>query len=119
MPINSRQKGARFERQVAKLIQGAGFYARRGQQFSGSPDSPDVVQELPVAQHMECKHVERLNLYTAYKQACKDKGEDEIAVVVSTKNHEPVLCTVAFEDWLDIMKVIQGFLGIHTEQEVP
>jgi Holliday junction resolvase len=42
--INSRAKGARAERECAKELERLfGCSARRGQQFSGSSDSPDVV----------------------------------------------------------------------------
>ena len=52
--MNQRQKGAAAEREVAKLLngkwltaEGATVTARRGQQFSGGPDSPDVVHNIP------------------------------------------------------------------------
>ena len=47
--INSRAKGCRGEREVAALLRANGFpSARRGQQFRGTADSPDVVcDELP------------------------------------------------------------------------
>ena len=41
--MNSRQKGARGERMFRDMFREAGFEARRGQQFSGGTDSPDVV----------------------------------------------------------------------------
>lgn len=41
--INSRRKGAQGERDASKFLQSLGFAdARRGQQFKGTPDSPDV-----------------------------------------------------------------------------
>ena len=52
--MNQRQKGAAAEREVAKLLNGKWLTAdgtpvtaRRGQQFSGGPDSPDVVHNIP------------------------------------------------------------------------
>ena len=52
--MNQRQKGAAAEREVAKLLNGKWLMAdgttvtaRRGQQFSGGPDSPDVVHNIP------------------------------------------------------------------------
>ena len=68
--INSRDKGARFERQVAEYLREKGYTARRGQQFSGSPDSPDVVSNFPF--HIEAKAVEKLNLDKAFQQAVDD-----------------------------------------------
>jgi Holliday junction resolvase len=48
--MNSREKGKRGERQWRDELRAQGFAARRGQQFSGSPDSPDVVcDDLPAS----------------------------------------------------------------------
>jgi len=41
--MNSREKGKRGERQWRDELRANGYAARRGQQFSGSPDSPDVI----------------------------------------------------------------------------
>jgi len=43
--MNSREKGKRGERQWRDELRANGYTARRGQQFAGSPDSPDVVCE--------------------------------------------------------------------------
>jgi hypothetical protein len=45
--MNSSQKGKRGERAWRDELIAHGYSARRGQQFSGTPDSPDVV--CPVA----------------------------------------------------------------------
>ena len=57
--MNQRRKGVKAELQVAKLLNGKWLTAdgttvtaRRGQQFSGSPDSPDVVHNIPMV-HLE------------------------------------------------------------------
>ena len=70
--MNSREKGKRGERQWRDELRANGFRARRGQQFSGSADSPDVVcDDLPWA-HFEVKAVERLSIYDAMDQAVHD-----------------------------------------------
>ena len=89
--INSRQKGCRGEREWRDIVRANGFEARRGQQFSGSPDSPDVVSELPF--HMEVKRVERLNIDNAMKQAEQDCGE-KMPMVAHKKNHGKWLVTI-------------------------
>ena len=60
--MNSRQKGKRGEREAAVFLTVNGLPARRGQQFSGSPDSPDVVCPLLPGVHLEVKRCERTNL---------------------------------------------------------
>ena len=71
--VNSNQKGKRGERELAKLIREFGINARRGQQFSGSPDSPDVVTDLK-DWHFEVKRTESLSVYKAMDQAASDCG---------------------------------------------
>jgi Holliday junction resolvase len=51
--MNSRNKGKVGEREFASLLREHGFDARRGQQFSGSPDSPDVVSDALAWLHFE------------------------------------------------------------------
>ena len=45
--MNSRTKGAVGEREVASMLRGYGYKARRGQQYSGANGDADVVG-LPV-----------------------------------------------------------------------
>jgi Holliday junction resolvase len=76
--INSNKKGKVAELEVAHLIQDYGFIARRGQQFAGGNDSPDVVSNLGL--HIEVKRVEAFNLYKAVEQATTDCNSLEYAI---------------------------------------
>ena len=101
--INSKQKGARAERDWAKTLRDAGFPARRGCQYAGGPDSPDVVCEsLPF--HWEVKHVEKLNIWNAIEQCNEDAGEGETPVVVFKKNHKNWQICIDAQDFLNIIK---------------
>ena len=62
MGMMSRTKGKVGEREFVQVLKAAGIGARRGQQFSGLGDSPDVVTDLPHV-HFECKRVEAGNPY--------------------------------------------------------
>jgi len=105
--INSRQKGARGERQWRDELRANGYEARRGQQFSGSPDSPDVVcLALPWA-HFEVKAVEQLDIEAAMAQARRDSA-GKIPVVAHRRNFSPWLVTLE-ADWL--FDAATGFLG--------
>lgn len=95
--MNSRQKGKRGELELAKVLRDYGFDARRGQQFKGGADSPDVTG-LP-GLHIECKRVERLNIYEAMEQSTRDAG-DQIPVVISRKNGKQWLITFRLSDFL-------------------
>jgi len=76
--MNSKRKGKRGELELAKKLQEYGFNTRRGQQYSGL-GGDDVVGLEGI--HIECKRVERLNVYDAMKQACKDAEADELPAV--------------------------------------
>ena len=73
--VNSRAKGARGERLWRDELREAGFTARRGQQFAGGTDSPDVICEELKNLHMEVKCVQALNLDKACEQAERDAGK--------------------------------------------
>jgi hypothetical protein len=100
----SRDKGKRGEREVAELCNRYGFAARRGQQFSGSPDSPDVVVNLDV--HLEVKRTERANLPAAYRQSCADAGIDKEPLVVTRANGTAWMLYCAFEHYLALRQKI-------------
>lgn len=102
--INSRQKGARGERELAHFLTAHGYPARRGQQFSGSPDSPDVVCKSLSRFQIECKLVEALNIHKAIAQARGDCGPDQTPVVMHKKNRTEWLVTMPLEDFMDILK---------------
>ncbi len=94
MPINSKQKGARGERDFARFLrEKLGIEGcRRGQQYCGNPDSPDVVGVKGV--HFEVKNVQALNLNKAMAQAVRDAGLQDVPVVASKRNHGPWLLTI-------------------------
>lgn len=93
---NSRAKGARGERDAAKeWAKATGLKSRRGQQFSGSPDSPDVATEADI--HLEVKRCERGNPYDWVDQACGDCGE-KLPVVLHRRNNRPWLVIVRLTD---------------------
>lgn len=100
--INSRTKGKRGELELSKELQRIfGVDCRRGQQFSGSNESPDVVGFPGV--HIECKRVEQLNLYSAIDQATSDSaGSDNVPVVFHRKNGRKWLVTVELESLLKL-----------------
>ena len=81
--VNSREKGKIGERLWRDQLKAAGFTnSRRGQQFSGSEDSPDVIcDDLPHL-HFEVKYTQRPNIEAALIQARGDCG-DKTPVVAS------------------------------------
>lgn len=95
----SREKGKRGEREAAaELNRLLGISARRGQQFAGSPDSPDVVAPELSGVHLEVKRTEKLNLYAAIEQAIKDAGPDQRPLILHKKNHRPWVAIIQLND---------------------
>jgi Holliday junction resolvase len=102
MGMMSKRKGKSGESEVAHLLSDTGFPARRGQQFKGTPDSPDVVCEsLPL--HIEVKRTEKLSQYPVMEKAQVDAG-DQPAVIFTRKNNKPWLTIMKATDFLDLMK---------------
>lgn len=102
MAINSRSKGKVGELEIAKLLREKYGYtnARRGQQFHGGPDSPDVcgVDGL----HIEVKRVEKLNIEDAMQQSIRDASEDELPVVFHRRNKEKWKATMLLDDFMNL-----------------
>jgi Holliday junction resolvase len=97
--MNSRDKGKRGERQWRDELRANGYQARRGQQFSGSPDSPDVVCPELSWIHFEVKAVERLNIEDAMEQARRDcgasrTGEQKVPIVAHRRSRRRWLVTM-------------------------
>ena len=99
--INSREKGARFERTLAKMIREHGYEAERGCQHSGGKDSPDVKHNMHRL-HIEAKDVEKLNIWQALEQSKRDSGEDEIPVVMFKRNRSKVYVAVPFDEFMEL-----------------
>ena len=102
MAINSREKGARFERDLAAKLRGYGYECRRGQQYCGANGDADVVG-LP-GLHIEAKAVERLNLYDAMTQSKSEAREGEIPVVIHKRNYHNILVTMELSDFMTIFR---------------
>ena len=94
--INSKRKGKTGELEFCNYLKDLGYEARRGQQYSGSPDSPDIVTDMDNI-HFEVKRTETLSLYKALDQAKKDAG-DKIPIVVHRRNGKPWVCITYADD---------------------
>ena len=101
--MNSRDKGKRGELEFAAFLRGHGYEARRGQQFSGGHDSPDVVHSIPGI-HVEVKRVENFSLYPALDQAERDRQDGQVPVVFHRRNHKPWVAIVDAGDFIKLLK---------------
>lgn len=107
MAVNSKAKGARFERALASKFREYGYSdARRTAQYCGNTgDASDVVGLDGI--HIEAKHQERMQLYDWMAQAKRDAvGTGNLPTVFHKKNNAPILVTMELDDW---MKLYQAF----------
>lgn len=102
MQMNSRAKGARGERELARILRGYGYDCRRGQQYCGANGDADVIG-LPGI-HIECKRGQRLNIDDAMLQAIRDRRQDEYPAVFHRKNNGKWMVTMLLDDWQEIYR---------------
>ena len=110
MPINSRQKGAQGERELALEFSKLGFHAKRSQQHCGINSDSDIeVEELP-GLLIECKRVQQLNLQAAMFQAHIDAAKkNKTPAICHRKNNTEWLVTVRLKDMIPfVMHVTAG-----------
>ncbi len=100
--MNSRNKGAAGERELAGLLKKYGYDCRRGQQYCGANGDADVIGLSGV--HIECKRVEKLNLDDAMEQSVRDAKDGEIPVVMHRKNRKPWKVTLGLDDFMKLLK---------------
>ena len=98
----SKTKGKVGEREVAAFLRAYGFAdAKRGQQFAGGGDSPDVAG-LP-GFHIEVKRCETFSLYAALEQAVGDADPRKIPIVFHRRNTKPWTVILRADDFLYLL----------------
>lgn len=104
MAVNSKQKGARFERTLASRFRDYGYQARRTAQYCGNTGDASDVVGLPGI-HIEAKHQERMQLYDWMAQAKRDAaGKGNLPAVFHKKNNAEILVTMEFDAWMQLYR---------------
>ena len=107
MAVNSKQKGARFERQLASKFREYGYSdSRRTAQYCGNTGDASDVVGLPGI-HIEAKHQEAMRLYEWISQAKRDAeagGGNLLPAVFHKKNNAEILVTMTLEDWMNLYR---------------
>ena len=105
--LNSKQKGARFERILAGIFREYGFSdARRTAQYCGNTGDASDVVGLPGI-HVEAKHQENMRLYDWIEQARRDaeaNGKGLLPAVFHKKYNHDILVTMYLDDWMAIFR---------------
>ena len=100
--INSKAKGARFERELAKILREYGYEARRTAQYCGNTGEAADVVGLPRI-HIEAKHQEQMRLYDWIAQAERDCGEN-LPCVFHKQNGKQILVSMPLEAFITLYK---------------
>ena len=103
MGRSSQRKGSNGEKELERVLKGYGYDVQRGGSMTFGR-VPDLVG-LPGV-HIECKRVERLNLYGAMEQAQRDaeRFQDGAPCVFHRCNRKPWLVTMELTDWSELYK---------------
>ena len=112
MSINSKDKGNRFEREIAKQLSKKFNTKAQRTPLSGGMDLRGdliVLEQRSILFNVsfECKNQERLNIWKALHQCENDCERGKDPVVVFTKNHENTYAAMRFEDWCNLVKELE------------
>lgn len=113
--VHSKNKGASGERELAKEVARL-FHcsARRGQQYAGGSDSPDIITSLSGV-HFECKRTEHFQLWAALEQAIRDAGNN-VPLVCHRSNRHPWIVVVKLDDLPRLVRELYPFINSPSEQ---
>lgn len=108
MAVNSKQKGARFERLLASKFRDYGYSdSRRTAQYCGNTGDASDVVGLPGI-HVEAKHQERMSLYEWMDQAKRDShGAGNLPAVFHKKNNCEILVTMPLDSWMQLYRAYE------------
>ena len=112
--INSKDKGARFERSLASKFREYGYEARRTAQYCGNTGDASDVVGLPGI-HVEAKHQEKMCLYDWIDQAKRDAkagGQNVLPAVFHKKNNASILVTMEFDDFMTIYREWEASMAL-------
>ena len=117
MAVNSKQKGARFERHLASRFREYGYEARRTNQYCGNTGDASDVVGLPGI-HIEAKHQETMRLYEWMSQAKRDAArKGNLPAVFHKKNNAEILVTMEFEDWMHLYREWEAGFDLRSDND--
>lgn len=103
--LSQRVKGQVGERWLAEKLRQYGFSARRGQQFRGGPDSPDVIcKDLPFHWEMKWGYKGGLSIRAVLKQATQEAPSGSLPVGVWKPQRQRAMAFMYLDDFLSLVK---------------
>jgi len=110
-PASAKAKGRRLQQYVRDRIREAfGLHEDDVQSRSTSAGGEDVILSekargvFPFS--IECKNVQRLNLWKSWGQTVENAGEHDPLLVVS-RNHAEVLAVVRLQDLIELCQAVR------------
>ena len=100
MATNGKRKGKEGELELAHKLKEYGYDAKRSVQYNGKDGQADVLG-LPHI-HIECKRVEKLNIYDAIDQAKRDAKNGDKPTVFHRKNRCNWLVTMELDSFMEL-----------------
>lgn len=114
--VNARQKGKRGELDACHTLKDIiGGSPRRGQQYRGSPDSPDIVEAI-AGVHIEVKRRQTSSIYKWMAQAQTDARPSEVPCVMWRKDGEKWLVVIPAQQLLDFAQRVVAQYEENTRQ---
>ena len=101
---NSNRKGKRIERLLASKFRNHGWDARRGQQYKGTPDSPDVIIDLPLT--VESKGCEVWRIDKWMSKLLGERKSGTLPLLCCKKNHAEFLTIIPLNFFLELTQHI-------------
>ncbi len=93
------------ELEFVNFLKDRGIEARRGQQYAGGGDSPDVMASGCFAEvHVEVKRKESGNVYDWLDQAANDADLCSTPVVAHRRNGKRWIAIIDMRDFINIVK---------------
>lgn len=114
----SREKGKRFERQIAGYFRDWGYDTHRTAQYRGNTGDAGDVEGLPYI-HIEAKAQERMTLYDWYEQSSNDAraaNNNEIPVVIHKQNNKPILVTMSLPHFMEMYREYEASITLKGEK---
>lgn len=108
-PQSAKNKGRKLQQWVVeRLVETLNIHPEDIESRSMGAGGEDIVMARAARQlfpySIECKNQERLNIWSAYKQAEENKGNYEPIVVIKKNKHKPLVVIDA-----------EYFIGLHNE----
>lgn len=110
MATNGKRKGKEGELELARKLKEYGYDAKRSVQYNGKDGQADVLGLKDI--HIECKRVEKLNIYDAIAQAKRDAKNGDKPTVFHRKNRCNWLVTMELDSF---MELYEGYKNNKTE----